>query len=79
MSENLLKIELYRILVSIAVGLITILVFIFNVSVAERYYHSLNIHVQSTQTNNEERKGSNQNINDTKNTNQDNRGDPTLK
>lgn len=79
MSENLLRIELYRILVSIAVGLITILVFIFNVNVAERYNHSLNIHVQSTQTNNEERKGSNQNINDTKNTNQDNRDNPTLK
>jgi len=40
MSENLLRIELYRILVSIAVGLITILVFIFNVSVAERYYYN---------------------------------------
>ncbi|QID33352.1 hypothetical protein [Pampinifervens florentissimum] len=40
MSENLLKIELYRILVSVAVGLITILVFIFNVSVAERYYYN---------------------------------------
>ncbi len=38
MSENLLRIELYRILVSIAVGLITILVFIFNVSVAESSY-----------------------------------------
>ena len=54
MSENLLRIELYRILVSIAVGLITILVFIFNVNVAERYYHNLNIHPKSTQTNNEE-------------------------
>lgn len=47
MYENLLRIELYRILVSIAVGLITILVFIFNVSVAERYYHIENSYNES--------------------------------
>ncbi len=71
MSENLLRIELYRILVSIAVGLITILVFIFNVSVAERYYHNLNIHPKSTQTNNEEIKHNRQDTNGAERINQD--------
>ncbi len=71
MSENLLRIELYRILVSIAVGLITILVFIFNVSVAERYYHNLNIHLKSTQTNNEEIKHNRQDTNGAERINQD--------